>query len=114
MTGSIDSFSPYVVGPAGPPSRVWVFPALRPRSELQTFSSSGAGGKGGRSRYKHSAPPELGERPPVGLLRKEFSGCQTGAATESRPYRVFIVAGGSSFTMVYYKHSAPPELGERP
>ena len=27
------------------------------------------------------------------LLRKEFSGCQAGAATESRPYRVVHFCG---------------------
>ena len=38
------------------------------------------------------------------LLRKELLGCRAGAATESRPYRAFIVAGGARFAMMDYKH----------
>jgi hypothetical protein len=36
------------------------------------------------------------------LFRKEFLGCRTGAGTETRPYRVFIVAGGARFAMMDY------------
>jgi len=39
--------------------------------------------------------------------QKEFLGCRAGAATESRPYRAFNVAGVANFAMMDYKHAAP-------
>jgi len=45
--------------------------------------------------------------------QKEFLGCRAGAATESRPYRAFNVAGGANFAMVDYKLLDPPDRREK-
>jgi hypothetical protein len=47
------------------------------------------------------------------LLRKEFLGCQTGAARDDRPYGAFqLLRGGTTFAMADYKDSAPLEREE--
>jgi len=80
-----------------------------------------------RGRYKHSAPLEPGGDGMPGVLQsfgsagagrgwnagvapqKEFLGCRAGAATESRPYRVFHCCGRPQLRHDGHKHSAPLE-----